>query len=206
MSQQQESSVDQELEAVGGMDAPAHPQSSSRTDRARQRRRMGFQVVRWGRILVLPFAAILYWVGLWNFLDRYVLPQYSLSEGYAWRDALYIVSGMTGMFCLKLFWRQPSREIHAPFSWSFQMLRFLRLYLTVSAAIVFWTGCWNLFDTQVQTSALREICYMVVATVVLFLLDVFGNSKSLRYLLNIHATKEEAEQEDADDDDLGQWR
>jgi hypothetical protein len=205
---------DLELESNSSVDNELEHRQQQRTGsldlsdvKRRRRRRAGFQIVRWMRMVCLPFVAILYWVGLWNLLDRYVLEPYSIEHGYVWRDAGYIVLGMGGLFALKLGWRMPARRPDAPFEWGTETLRFTRLYLTVTFAIVFWTGAWNAFDNQpvYGTSAWREIIYIVVATPLLFVLDVVANSKSMRHLCKLSVTKEEGDQENVDDETFNAW-
>lgn len=128
----------------------------------------------------------MYWVGLWNLLNLYVLPEYSVPNGHLWRDALYVVLGTAGNVIIKIFWPQVSvqQQPGEPFRWRNHLLRYLRLFCSVSLGIVFWTGAWNYIDASWYTSSRnRELLYMCLSVPLLFLLDVIFSSPVLRHLL-----------------------
>ena len=83
---------------------PALKAATEANVRARRRRHCVFMAVRWFRVLSLPCVSILYWVGLWNFLDRYCWGAYSIAKGYWLRDTLYILIGAGGIVALKFVW------------------------------------------------------------------------------------------------------
>lgn len=142
---------------------------------------------RWSRILLLPLIGIVYWVGVWNLLNLYVLEQYSISAGYVWRDGLYVLIGTAGNVLLKLLWPVASvARRGTPFSWRVQFLRYVRLFASVSFSIVFWTGAWNVVDASWAASTItRDVVLILVSVPLLFLLDVIFSSAVLRYLLRL---------------------
>lgn len=140
---------------------------------------------RWFRILALPVVGIIYWVGLWNLLNLYVLPEYGVPAGFIRRDGLYILVGTIGNLAIKLYWppRVFSREGES-FQWRHQLIRFLRLLCVVSLGVVFWTGAWNFIDTAwYESTRNRELVYIVIAIPILFFLDVVFSSPALRHML-----------------------
>lgn len=129
----------------------------------------------WIRTMTLPIFITLYWVGLWNLLDLYVLGTFTISRGYWWRDLGYIGLGMGGMVSLRWLWPLPVEDKVALFS---------RVLLMGSLGIIFWTGAWNVIDVGIiRTTVWREIIYVIIAVPVLGLLDIFCKEEGEEDLL-----------------------
>lgn len=72
-----------------------------------------------------------------------------------------------------------------------------RLWVTVTLAVVFWTGAWNVIDNAgPATSALRELAYVAVAIPAILLLDVVANPRTLRHMLGLNSVEMNKEGED----------
>lgn len=135
-----------------------------------------------------------------------MFPESSIARGVWWRDLLYIALGLAGIVVLKMWWPSRRAITEGPFSWSRQMLRFTRLLITVTLAIVFWTGAWNLLDNGGWPSSIwRELFYIGASLPLLVLLDVFCNSKSLRHWLHLEPTEGALHDDDADDETISTW-
>ncbi len=83
------------------------------------------------------------------------------------------------------------------FLWRLEVVRVTRLWLTVTLAVVFWTGAWNVIDNAgPATTAMRELAYVALAVPSLLLLDVVANPRALRHMLALNSVEMNTEGED----------
>jgi hypothetical protein len=98
-----------------------------------------FFCLRWLRILLQPFAIVIFWLGSWNLFDYYVLPSYAFyNNGFVWRDLSYIFLGSLGLLGVKLIWHKFKFEDEKDkfglpkFGWRPRVWRYLRLITTMA--------------------------------------------------------------------------
>ncbi len=101
-------------------------------------RNVAFFVLRWTRILLQPFAIVMFWLGSWNLFDKYFFPEHAYyHEGFVWRDLTYIFLGSLGLLSVKLIWHKYKFEDEKDkfgfpkFGWKPRVWRYLRLIVTI---------------------------------------------------------------------------
>ncbi len=160
------------------------------------KRNVIFFLMRWLRVLLQPIVIVIFWIGAWNLFDRFVFPDYAFyNEGFVWRDLMYIVSGTGGLLAVKYIWGRFKFEDEKDkfglpkFSWRPRVWRYMRLMTTMVFGTICWCGSWNLFDYAIPSTWYRELLYIIVPIPILFLMEVFLRSSSLRFLLKIKDEK-----------------
>ncbi len=160
------------------------------------RRLVVFFLLRWLRVFLQPFVIVVFWIGAWNIFDQYILPEHAFYvEGAIWRDLAYIVAGVGGLLAVKSIWGRFKFEDEKDkfglpkFSWRPRVWRYLRLIVTMVFGTLCWCGAWNMADYATQSTWWRETLYVVVTIPILFVMEVFLRSSSLRFLLKIKSEK-----------------
>lgn len=187
----QENSVCQEHD-VASLDVGA----STKHESLFSPRNVLFFSLRATRVLLQPFAIVIFWLGAWNLFDYYIFPNHAFYvEGFVWRDLSYVLLGSLGLLGVKIIWHRYKFEDekdkfgHPKFGWRPRLWRYLRLIATMLFGALYWCGAWNFFDAVINTSWWREVLYILAATILLFVLEVPMRSSSLRHILKIKSEK-----------------
>lgn len=173
-------------EALTSSAGPSSPSSSSAASfgSSPRFRKVSASILRWSRMILLPIAVVVFWLSLWNLLDKFFLWHYSFENGFVWRDLAFVLVGLGGVIAIKVFWPQkPLKNDGSSFEWPQKLIRFARFMIAMSAATLFWCGTWNFLDGIIESTLTRELVYLVLTIPLIFVLEIFCRSSSIKYML-----------------------
>eukprot|EP01123_Difflugia_compressa_P014663 TRINITY_DN7895_c0_g1_i1.p1 TRINITY_DN7895_c0_g1~~TRINITY_DN7895_c0_g1_i1.p1 ORF type:complete len:201 (-),score=28.65 TRINITY_DN7895_c0_g1_i1:91-693(-) len=133
------------------------------------------------------------WVGWWNLLAYWAWPWSDTL--FVERDTIYIIMGVCLKFVGVMWFPEESPSVESLQEWQdrlppyFSWKRKIRSYgislLHFVAFLFAWVGAWNMFDLYLYNCGYcweREIFYIVIPSVVLFLFQEFMSKESLIWM------------------------
>ena len=154
------------------------------------------------RTVSVTLMGLIFWIGLWTFLDESVLLSISLyaSSPTPLRDILYAAVGGAGTWLsrhlLRRHWRQGITWAPHEFHLLRKAGRAAATALVSTCAITLWTGLWNLFTAAFTNTMGRNVRFIFGSLYVLLMVEVFLHPHSIRYFLNLRPDDDQYEEAD----------
>ncbi|KAL6070632.1 hypothetical protein QOT17_006661 [Balamuthia mandrillaris] len=155
-------------------------------------KRLLYDVILLLKALAATLGGVIFWVGCWNLLDVYLLPQ------NLWSELGCVVVGALVLIATKSFTQHAGVTVPLiPFQyvkvesdgrirvawtrvWKKKILLYVRSFLALLGSVIMWKGVYNIFDIYLMNDTLyRSLTYFFVGIILLTATDTLSSNVGL---------------------------